>query len=224
MTGVQTCALPILAGQPDKALEYIKGMEFAYREGSSRIRDIIIDAQLMAGKKYYQEKEFEKALQYFLEARVPQEEAGSVRSGNRECQVNYFIGMAYDIIGKKDEAKAFYKIAAGENSAKNVDVMDYYRGLAFQRLGDNTYAQIIFNSMIKEANRQLNISQTSETGVIFGAQEAENIRQSRYLTMRGLGNKGMANLKKAVEDLENATRISHSNLWSKVELDDIINN
>ncbi|NCO31908.1 hypothetical protein GW891_03845, partial [bacterium] len=78
-----------LANQPEKAVEYLEGVEFAYREGSSRVRDIIIDAQLMLGKKYYKENEFEKALNYFLEAQVPEEEAGDERFGNRELQVNY---------------------------------------------------------------------------------------------------------------------------------------
>ena len=36
-----------MAGQPDKAVEYLDGVEFAYREGSSRVRETIIDAKLM---------------------------------------------------------------------------------------------------------------------------------------------------------------------------------
>jgi hypothetical protein len=39
-----------LAGKPDKAVEYLTGRTFNYREGSSRVRDIIIDAHLMIGR------------------------------------------------------------------------------------------------------------------------------------------------------------------------------
>jgi len=41
-----------LAGKPEKSVEYLTGRNFSYREGSSRVRDIMIDAHLMLGKKY----------------------------------------------------------------------------------------------------------------------------------------------------------------------------
>ena len=35
----------------------------------------------------------EKALACFLDAQIPEEEAGSSRMGSREIQVNYYIGF-----------------------------------------------------------------------------------------------------------------------------------
>ena len=46
-----------LAGKPEKLLNIMTGRNFSYREGDSRVRDIIIDAHLMLGKKYFAEKE-----------------------------------------------------------------------------------------------------------------------------------------------------------------------
>jgi hypothetical protein len=48
--------------------------------------------------------------------------------------------------------------------------------------------------------------------------EAENVRKSLYYTIRGLGNIGLKNGKKAKEDLQKAVDLSRSNLWAKVEL------
>lgn len=208
-----------LAGQPDKAVDYLKGVEFAYREGSSKVREIIIDAQLMLGRNFFNRQEYEKALSHFLEARIPDEEAGSARWGNRDWQVEYFIGQAYEAIGNSAEAKAAYAKSAGSQSNR-ISVMDYYRGMAKMKAGEDNMAKGIFEAMIAEAEKQLLAEHSLETGVIFGAREAENSRRSRYLTMKGLGNKGLGKLDLAKSDLERAVELSQSNLWARVELND----
>jgi tetratricopeptide (TPR) repeat protein len=208
-----------LAGQPVKAVDYLEGMQFAYREGSSRIRDIIIDAQLMAGKKYFQNEEYEKALEYFLEAQVPEEEAGDERFGNRELQVNYYIGLAYKALGENLKARTFFEKATGQGTENVSGIMDYYKGLSYAELGENREANKVFQSMVEYANDKLQGEETVEAGVIFGAGEAENVRKSQYYTIRGLGNKGLDNENKSKEDLQKAVDLSRSNLWAKVELD-----
>ncbi len=210
-----------LAGQPGKAVEYLDGMKFAYREGSSRVREILIDAQLMLGKKYFEQKDFEKALTHFLEAQMPGEEAGSARLGDRDIQVNYFIGLAYDALGDKNRANEFFQKVTEQESGRTVGVMDYYKGLSLARLGDKSSTRNVFESMITEANKQLSESVIVEAGVIFGERESENIRNSRYHTMRGLGYKGLGKMKQANEDLKKAVEFSHSNLWAKVELENM---
>lgn len=75
--------------------------------------------------------------------------------------------------------------------------------------------------MIEDANRQLEGEGASEAGAFFGAREAENTRLSRSYTMRGLGNKGLENLKEANEDLKRAVDLSYSNLWATTELNEL---
>ena len=208
-----------LAGQPDKAVGFLEGVELAYREGTSRAREIIIDAQLMMGKKNFEEGRYEEALNYFLEAQVPEEEAGSVRSGNRDLQVNYYIGLAYEALGRQSEARSFFTLASGQELRRNTGYMAYYMGLSHLRLSNSSKAKEVFESMIAEANEQLDSSTFSETGVIFGEREAENTRRSRSYTMRGLGYKGLGQMDQATRDLKQAVDLSYSNLWAKTELD-----
>ncbi len=203
-----------LAGQPEKAVEFLEGAEFAYREGSSRVRDIVINAQLMVGKKYMEDENYSNALKYFLEAQVPEEEAGSARFGNRDIQVNYYIGLAYEALGNRSRANSFFKLAAGGGSGERSGIMGYYRGLSYAKLGDNNSAKEVFESMIADADKQLQGEATAEAGVIFGAREAENTRMSRIYTMRGLGYKGLGQMNEATQDLERAVKLSHSNLWA----------
>ena len=224
----------ILAGQPDKAIEMLEGTTFAYREGSSRTRNVQINANIMLGKQYFDKKEYQKALDYFLKAQITREEAGNERQGSREMEVDYHIGMAYEALKNRSKANEFFKKSTQEAQARRqttapaatpprravtpmVNVANYYQGLSYAKLGNNTKAKEIFDSLISAADNQLNSSQTSEVGVIFGGREAANDRLSRLYTMRGLGYKGLGDLQKAKADLDKAIELSQSNLSAQAE-------
>ncbi len=215
---IRQIAVLTLAGQADKAIEYLEGMEFAYREGSSRVRDIVIDALLMLGIKYYNGGNFEKALEYFLSARVPEEEAAGVRFGNRNIQVNYYIGTAYEALGNSGQATRHYSQAIKEGAGAT-GIMAYYLGLSHEKSGNRREAEQVFESMIGNATRQLESEPVIEAGLIFGEREAENLRKSQAYTLRGLGNRGLGRIKQAEEDLSLAVELSFSNLWAGFELE-----
>ena len=101
----------ILGGKADKALEYLNEKFFSYREGSSIVRNIMVDAHLMSGKKYMEEKNYDAALKQFLEANVLGDDSqDDSRSGDmRTPQVEYFIGLAYEALGEKDKAKSYFE-------------------------------------------------------------------------------------------------------------------
>ena len=224
----------ILAGQAEKAVELLDGVNFAYREGDSRSRNIIINANLMLGKQYYDKKEYQKALDYFLKAQITREEAGNDRQGGREIEVNYYIGLAYEALKNRLKANEFFGKSTQEiqsrkavsatlqtqlrrSATANVNVTSYYQGLSYAKIGNSEQAEKIFESLISEANRQLQQSTSSEVGVIFGGSEATNDRISRLYTMRGLGYKGLGELQKAKDDLNKALELSRSNLSAAIE-------
>jgi tetratricopeptide (TPR) repeat protein len=208
-----------LAGKPEKAVEYLSGRNFSYREGSSRVRDIIIDAHLIMGIKNLGEKNNQKALENFLLAQVPEEEATGGRSGNRNIQVNYFIGLAYEALGSKTKAKNYFTLSA-ELSSRSTDFVKYYQGLSKKKLGRKAEASEIFNSLLKEGERQIEQSSAGEADFFakFGEREAENARLSNAYLLKGLGYKGLGDLKSATENLNKAIELSASNLYAKVEL------
>lgn len=207
----------ILSGEAGKAVELLDGAHFAYREGASRSRNITINAHLMSGKHYFDKKDYPKALEAFLKAQITREEAGSDRQGAREVEVNYYIGLAYEALGNRSKANASFKKSVNQESS-SVNVTTYYQGLSYVKLGNKNQAKKIFDSLISEADRQLQEVAASEIGVIFGGREASNDRLSRLYTMRGLGHKGLGDLQKAKADLHKALELSRSNLWAQVEL------
>ncbi len=208
-----------LAGEPDKSVELLKDKVFSYREGNSRVREVIIDAHLSLGLQHMDQKNYQKALDHFLLAQVPDEEAGSARSGNRNIQVNYFIGKAYEALKKNKQAKAHFELAAATEPSKQIGVMDYYQGLSFLELNSKTMANEIFDALIKAGDKI--IKDESEEGeeffAIFGEKEEGKVLDSKAYTLRGLGYKGLGNMKQAKEDLETAVHLSVSNLWANTE-------
>jgi len=207
-----------LAGKPEKSIEYLAGKKFNYREGSSRVRDIIIDAHLMLGRKYMNEKNYNKALKEFILAQVPEEEAGGSRVENRNLQVSYFIGTAYEASGNKSKARKYYMLSTSQES-ENSSYIKYYQGLSFLKLGMKKEADEAFNSIIAEGERQIKESTSNETDFFakFGEREAENTRLSNAYLLKGLGNKGLGSTASAKENLQKAVELSAGNLYAITE-------
>ena len=206
----------VLAGQAAKAVELLEGVNFAYREGSSRSRNVRINANLILGKQYYDKNEYQQALDYFLKAQITREEAGNDRLGDQTMQVDYYIGLAYEALRNRSKANASFKKSA-EATSRTANVMSYYQGLSHAKLGNKEQSKKIFDSLIAEADRQLQQSSNAEVGVIFGGRETANDRMSRLYTMRGLGYKGLGELQKAQDDLNKALELSQSNLLAQTE-------
>ncbi|MDP4221804.1 MAG: DUF5107 domain-containing protein [Bacteroidota bacterium] len=211
-----------LAGKADQAVQYLTGRKFNYREGSSRVRDIIIDAHLMLGRKNFEMKDYQKALEQFLLAQVPEEEAGESRLGNRNIQADYFIGSAYDAQGNKSKAKTYFSMSA-EEQARSSSYIKYYQGLSLLRLGKTKEATDSFNALISEGDRQIAQSSTREVDYFakFGEREAENARLSNGYLLKGLGYKGSGRLKEAKENLQKAVELSAGNLYAITELQNL---
>ena len=208
-----------LGGEPEKAVEYITGRKFSYREGSSRVRDIIIDAHLMLGKKQMAAKNYDKALEQFLLAQVPEEEAGGSRSGNRNLQVDYFIGTAYEALGSGSKAKKYFTLSTSQE-ARSSSYIKYYQGLSYLKLGMIKEANEAFNAIIADGDRQIKQSDSNEADFFakFGVKEAENARLSNAYLLKGLGYKGLGNTAAAKENLQKAVELSASNLYAITEL------
>lgn len=211
-----------LAGLPDKAVEYLEGRKFSYREGSSRVRDIIIDAHLMLGKKYFDSKEYSKALEQFMLAEIPEEEAGESRFGNRNIQVDYFTGLAYEALGNKSKARTSFIKSAGQET-RNISYLKYYQGLSLLKTGNDNQASDIFNAMVKEGDRLIQQSRQDESDFFakFGEREAENARLSNAYLLKGLGFKGLGSKELAYENLKKAVELSSANLYANSELQDL---
>ncbi len=204
-----------LSGQYEKAVEYLEGATFHFREGSSRVRDISVDAKLLYGKKLMSEKKYQEALNQFLST-IDKQMSG-LMGDKRNPQINYYVGLAYEALGKKKEAKSYFSLSAGEETEAS-DFISYYKGLSLQKLGNREKATACFNAMIAEGENRIKKGADVDFFAKFGEREAANVQQSNAYLLKGLGYKGLGNETSAAENLKKAIELSASNLYAGVEL------
>jgi tetratricopeptide (TPR) repeat protein len=207
-----------LAGESEKAVEYLAKSNFHFREGSSRVRDITVDAHLLLGKKYLEEKKYDQALQQFLSINeTPDKSDPDNGSGDiRNPQINYFTGLAFEALGKKSQAKSYFALSSNQ-SVKETNFIRYYQGLSYLKLGNKAKASESFNSLIEAGNKRITKGSEIDFFAKFGETESENVQLSNAYLLKGLGYKGLGETKSATENLKKAVELSASNLWANVE-------
>jgi len=206
-----------LAGKPEKAVEYLNKSIFHFREGSSRVRDITVDAHLLLGKKYLTEKKNEQALEQFLAAIETPENSKSRMGDVRSPQVNYFIGLAYEVLGNKVKAKTYYTFSTDQSIIEPNDII-YYQGLSHLKLGNKAKAADNFNKLIDAGNNRSKQGAEIDFFAKFGEKETKNVQLSNAYLLIGLGEKGLGNTNAAKKNLMKAVELSTSNLWANTEL------
>jgi len=203
-----------LSGQAEKSVEYLSNSVFHFREGSSRVSDMKVDAHLLLGRKYLNEKKNDLALAEFL--KTTGGKADNENADARDPQINYFIGLAYEALGKKAEAKNQYTKSASQ-AVKDAGIISYYQGLSQLKLGNKEKATACFNALIEEGNKQMSKESEVDFFAKFGEKETRNEQLSNAYLKIGLGNKGLGESSKANENLKKAVELSASNLWAQVE-------
>ena len=171
----------------------------------------------MLGKKYLTEKKNEQALEQFLAAIETPENSKSRMGDVRSPQVNYFIGLAYEVLGNKVKAKTYYTFST-DQSIIEPNYIIYYQGLSHLKLGNKAKAADNFNKLIDTGNNQLKQGDEIDFFAKFGKKETKNVQLSNAYLLVGLGEKGLGNTNAAMKNLKKAVELSTSNLWANIEL------
>jgi len=210
-----------LAGKAEKAVEYLEDMEFTFNETSREVYHVTADAYLASGVNYYNNKQYEEALETFKHAQVPEELAFFSREGDRNIQVNHYLGLCHKALGNEGKAKEYFTANMSLDPGPS-DYIKYYKGLSYAELGKQGEAKKIFNSILKEAEKQLN-QETTDVDVFakFGAEQSEEARLSDAYMLKGIAYKGLGDKKRAKENLTKAVELSASTLYAKLELENL---
>lgn len=212
---VQQIMVLNLTGQVEKSVEYLENSNFHFREGSSRISDMTVDARLLYGSKLMQAGQYQQALDQFRVA--INREAGDEEAGARDPQINYFIGTAYEKLGEKELANAAFEKSAGQEISRT-GFTSYYKGLSLKKTGKTEQARKIFDALIEEGNIRIKQNEDLDFFAKFGERTYENVRLSNAHLFTGLGYKGLGDSKKANENLQKAVDLAVNNLWAAYEL------
>jgi tetratricopeptide (TPR) repeat protein len=204
-----------LTGQVEKSVEYLESSNFHFREGSSRISDMTVDARLLFGSKLMQAGQFQQALDQFRAA--INREAGDEEAGARDPQINYFIGTAYEKLSQKDLANDAFEKSAGQE-INRTGFTSYYKGLSLKKIKKTEQAKKIFDALIEEGNIRIKQNEDLDFFAKFGERTFENVRLSNAHLLTGLGYKGLGDSTKANENLQKAVELAVNNLWAAYEL------
>lgn len=204
-----------LTGQPEKSVENLENSNFHFREGSSRISDMTVDARLLYGNKLMNAGNYKQALDQYLAS--VNREAEDEQSGARDPQINYFIATGCEALGNKEMANKYFEKSTSQN-LDNTGVITYYQGLSFRKLGQKDKAEKCFNALIEEGTNRMNKEAETDFFAKFGEKESASNRLSNANLMIGLGLKGFGKNTEAKEKLQKAVELSASNLWAAVEL------
>ena len=208
--------LMVFHGEYDRAINILETTHFRRAEGAGGIHDVWVDAHLLRGQqrvndgKYQQAiADFHEALRYPINLEVP--------TGNRERQVHYYLGMAYDRMGKRQQAREHYRKATSEPYGWSE--MQYAQALAYEELGQKAKADSMFSVLINQGRTELTTEEVARYFAKFGGGEFEKGEQSRAHYLIGLGYLGKEEAKEARKQFQDALSLNPANLGAKVHLD-----
>jgi tetratricopeptide (TPR) repeat protein len=215
---VREIRMTILACEYDKAIELLTSRFFSRQEGVNDLHDIYVDACLLAGKAQIEHGNTAKAYAYFLKAdEYPDNQCISRDERyDRNSQVYYYIGLAAEQLGKKFEAKKYYRLAA-DNHTLNVNIYDYERALAKQKLDKKVDVSSYFDALIQLGQSEIT-EEVDNFFVSFGPGKTEaEVNSAAYYTL-GLGYLGKGDAVKAKAYFAKAVSVKADNLWAIVRM------
>jgi tetratricopeptide (TPR) repeat protein len=220
---IEYVTLVNLSGEHEKAKNLIASRKFhPWEGGEGKVTKQYVYSRVELAKKYMAECNFEKAVEELQEALIYPENLGEGKlAGAQENDINYYLGCAYEGIGNKDGARdCFIKASVGLNEPSSAmfyndqpPEMIFYQGLAFMKLGDTAKAKGRFNKLISYGEKHIFDNVTIDyfavslpDFLIFDEElNKRNKIHCHYLI--GLGNLGLGNREKAMENLKKAEEL-----------------
>lgn len=154
-----------LKGEEEKALELIMKRQFhPWEGGEGKVTGQYLYSHIQIAKKAIAKKEYENAIEHLTVCfEYPYNLGEGKLFGAQENDINYWLGCAYDGLGKKDEAVNAWQnasIGLSEPTAAmyyNDQQPDkiFYQGLALQKLDRSAEAKSRFNKLLKYGEKQL---------------------------------------------------------------------
>lgn len=208
-------AVLVLNGQYDRAIQYLNEYFFHIMEGSRDFHDIHVDAHLLRGLERLDANRKKEALADFLAAdEYPENhQIGRDPDYERNAQIYYYTGLAYEKMRKKPAREYFEKAV---DQKLNNSEYQYYQGLALQKLGREAEAKTVFEEVRQLGEERLKRIDEVDYFAKFGAGPSREKRLARAHFTRALGLLGLGQEGAAREALKKAAGMDQSLIWAKI--------
>jgi tetratricopeptide (TPR) repeat protein len=224
--------LKIFAGKTDESISLLKGRTFSIWEGGNAFNtgQAWADAHLIRGLNYLRKKQYQNALTDFQNALVPPENLRAEGSISRLDQIKYWMGCAFDALGKKENATQLWKEVAALDTLKNIpwrmreignrQTQRYFAAMARQKIDPKADVKTTFCEL-SDNDKNMVVGDSGDKDYQFiGAKKLpshDDRAFPHYLS--GLGYLGLGNKTKAKEQFNAALQISPDFLSAKIESD-----
>jgi len=208
-------SLLVQLGDYDRAIDLLENHHFHVWEGGGRIYNVFVDAHLLRGQKYFYSKDYANALNSFLKAlEYPENlEVGKPVRGGGEPRVQYFVGLVYDGLGKREKAREHYEKAVEQE--RGWSELSFYQGMSYQRLGQKEDAERIFSGLMRFARERLEATADMDFFAKFGERQSAVSRRAQAHYLLGLGFLGQREKDKAEGEFRKALELNINHLWAK---------
>lgn len=225
---VEYITLLNIEGECESAKELILVRQFhPWEGGEGKITTQYVHSNIEIGKKYLAQNKYNEALQVLLESLTYPHNLGEGKLfGSQENNKNYFIGCAYEGLGKLEDAREYLlKASVGLDEPTSAmfyndqpPEMIFYQGMALLKLGEQTKAKGKFNKLVEYGEKHLFDIVTIDyfavslpDFLIFEEDlNRKNLIHCHYLI--GLGYLGMGKLENAKHELKKVIDLEASHL------------
>ena len=212
----------ILHGEYEEVLEPLLTRFYSRREHIEDLHDIYVDACLLSGLKARAAGDERKALEYMLMMNEYPENHGyaHLEYYARDAQVYYQIGLSYERIGDKRNARKYFKMAAGVEVKDKDGIYNYEKALAMRKLDPRADTDGMLRRIVA----------TGEAGVTdyvqrffesFDYGEYPEDVNSRAYYMQGIGYKALGREAEAKECFRKALEQHNDHLWANYYLGNV---
>jgi tetratricopeptide (TPR) repeat protein len=214
----QEITLYVQLGQYDKAIDLLRRRHFHVWEGGGEIHDIYINAHLLRGQQSFKNKRYREALADYEAALAYPEnlEVGKPYLAERDAEISYFIGTAWEAMGNVKEAQAFYQKSAAQK-LESAEIR-YFQALSLKKLGKGTQAAVLFDELLKSGREELGSSVDLGYFAKFGTRRSEAARKAEAHYLMGLGFLGKNDRQEAKAEFKRVLELDPNHLRAGTQL------
>jgi len=213
-----------LNGDYDKAINLLTEHHFRTWEGGRVIYYHYVDAYTLKALQLLENDQPKEAISLLEKAMEYPEnlEVGKPLDDERNAMIYYFMGQAYEMMGKKSKAKDCYTNSVNARNSSDWPDLLYYQARSYEELGNNEKAKEIYEALIMKGSEQL---ESGRIGSGIGIEESsikgnKSISDAYYL--KALGSSGLKKKDEAKMLFGEALKTYKNNLWAKVHMQSTI--
>ncbi len=218
---IKEAEVSIAMGEYDNAIDILTNNYFNRREGRGNLHDTYVDAMLLRGMKYLNEKNWSLALSDFEAADLyPENQSiGRDEKSERRAQIFYLQGQAYSKLGNKEKANESYRKSTAIE-VKSAEY-NYQKAMALRQLGEKEKSKSLVEEMKEEGNKLLKKKEEIDFFSKFGGNLNENKRMARANYLLGLTELSGNDKNKAIEYFSKTIEYNPGHAWARHMLSEL---